>query len=73
MIDADGIMILTRILTQNTAYKKAAAQKYQATAFSLFCFFQLAVHRLNAVRDDIRPRRPHALGAFIQQRKLPFG
>lgn len=64
--------MLTTVLAYFRAYKKAAARNVQATAFSLFCFFQLSVHRLNATRDDIGARRPHTLGTFIQQRKLPF-
>nr|DAN29231.1 MAG TPA: hypothetical protein [Caudoviricetes sp.] len=35
--------MLTTVLAYFCAYKKAVARKFRTTAFSLFCFFQLAV------------------------------
>ncbi len=66
MIDTGRIMMLAAILAYFRTYEKAAIRIVRTTAFPLFCFFQLAMHHLNASRDNIGARRPHALGTFIQ-------
>ena len=62
--------MLTTVLAYFRVYKKAVIRKFRTTAFSLFCFFQLAMHLFDTARNDVGARRSHAFCALVQKRKL---